>query len=52
MTSGKQLAAGIRSGRGGEFELNPFSTIDDVKQVIDQWDLAAGERLKELRERS
>lgn len=48
--SGEQLAAAIRSGRGKEFELNPFSTIDDVKSVLDQWAKDAGERLKELRE--
>ncbi len=48
--SGAQLAAAIRSGKGKEFELNPFSTIDDVKSVIDQWAQSAGERLKELRE--
>ena len=48
--TGAQLAAAIRSGRGKEFELNPFSTIDDVKSVIDQWAKDAGERLKELRE--
>jgi phenylpyruvate tautomerase PptA (4-oxalocrotonate tautomerase family) len=48
--SGEQLAAAIRSGKGREFELNPFSTIEDVKSVIDQWAKDAGERLKELRE--
>jgi len=48
--NGAQLAAAIRAGRGKEFELNPFSTIDDVKSVIDQWAKGAGERLKELRE--
>lgn len=48
--TGVQLAAAIRSGKGKEFELNPFSTIDDVKNVIDKWAEAAAERLKELRE--
>lgn len=48
--TGAQLAAAIRRGQGKQFELNPFSTIDDVKAVIDQWAAAAVERLKELRE--
>ena len=48
--TGKQLAAAIRSGKGKEFELNPFETINDVKNVIDQWAKSAGERLKELRD--
>jgi len=48
--TGEQLAAAIRSGKGKEFELNPFETINDVKNVIDQWAKSAGERLKELRE--
>lgn len=48
--SGAQLAAAIRSGKGKQFELNPFSTIDDVKSVIDQWANDAGDRLRELRE--
>jgi hypothetical protein len=48
--TGVQLAAAIRSGKGKEFELNPFETINDVKNVIDQWAKSAGDRLKELRE--
>jgi len=48
--TGAQLAAAIRSGRARQFELNPFSTIDDIKNVIDQWAEAASERLKELRQ--
>jgi hypothetical protein len=47
--SGEQLAAAIRAGKAKQFELNPFSTIDDVKGVIDRWAKDAGERLKELR---
>jgi len=47
--NGEQLAAAIRAGQGRQFELNPFSTIDDVKNVIDRWAEAAGQRLDELR---
>jgi len=47
--TGAQLAAAIRSGKGKQFELNPFSTIDDVKNVIDQWAKDAAARLQELR---
>ncbi len=47
--TGQQLAAAIRAGKGKGFELNPFSTIDDVKSTIDQWAKAAGERLDELK---
>jgi hypothetical protein len=48
--TGVQLAAAIRSGIGKQFELNPFSTLDDVKSVIDVWAQGAAERLKELRQ--
>jgi len=48
--TGEQLAAAIRAGKGKQFELNPFSNIDDVKNVIDKWAEGAAERLKELRE--
>lgn len=47
--TGEQLAAAIRAGKGKQFELNPFSTIDDVKSTIDQWAKSAGERLDELK---
>jgi len=47
--TGEQLAAAIRAGKGKEFTLNPFSTIDDVKSTIDQWAKSAGERLDELK---
>jgi hypothetical protein len=47
--TGAQLAAWVRGGKAREFELNPFSTIDDVKNVIDQWAEAAADRLKEFR---
>jgi phenylpyruvate tautomerase PptA (4-oxalocrotonate tautomerase family) len=48
--TGEQLAATIRRGQGKQFELSPFSTIDDVKAVIDKWAEAAGERLQELKQ--
>ncbi len=48
---GKQLGAVVQSGKGNQFELDTFSELDDVKDVIDDWAEAAGKRLKELRER-
>lgn len=48
--TGEQLAAVIRRGQGKQFELSPFSTVNDVKAVIDEWAKSASERLKELRE--
>ncbi|MBI1825115.1 MAG: DUF3313 domain-containing protein [Planctomycetes bacterium] len=47
--AGTQLAATIRAGKGKEFTLNPFSTIDDVKSAIDQWAESAGQRLDEMK---
>ena len=47
--TGKQLAAVVKSGRGNQFELDTFSALDDVKDVIDKWADEAAERLKELR---
>jgi len=48
--TGEQLAATIRRGQGKQFELSPFSTLNDVKAVIDKWAEAAGERLRELKQ--
>lgn len=48
--TGKQLAAVIQVGRGNQFELDTFSKLDDVKDVIDKWADAAAKRLKELRD--
>lgn len=47
--SGEQLAAIIQVRHASQFRLNVFSTINDVKNVIDQWAEAASERLKEIR---
>lgn len=47
--TGKQLAAVVKAGRGNQFELDTFSKLDDVKDVIDKWADEAAERLKELR---
>ena len=50
--TGKQLGAVVQSGKGNQFELDTFSELDDVKDVIDRWTEAAGKRLRELRERA
>ena len=47
--TGKQLAAWVRAGRGNQFELDMFSSLDDAKDVIDEWAKDAGKRLDELR---
>ena len=49
--TGKQIAAAIRTGSGKQFELNPFSTVNDVKSVIDQWAESAGIRIDEMRKK-
>jgi hypothetical protein len=46
--SGEQLAAGIKAGKGNQFELDYFKALDDVKDVIDRWAKEAGKRLDEL----
>ena len=48
--TGVQLAAVVKSGRGDQFELDTFSELDDIKDVIDDWAEEAEERLRELRE--
>lgn len=48
--TGRQLAAVVQAGHGNQFELDTFSKLDDVKDVIDKWADAAAARLKELRE--
>ncbi len=48
--TGKQLAAVVQAGKGNQFELDTFSKLDDVKDVIDKWADAAAKRLKELRD--
>jgi|CXWL01.1.fsa_nt_gi hypothetical protein len=48
--TGKQLAAVVQAGHGNQFELDTFSKLDDVKDVIDKWADAAAARLKEMRE--
>lgn len=47
--TGDQLAGVVQSGVGSQFTLGNFSTVADVKNVIDQWVATAGERLVELR---
>jgi hypothetical protein len=47
--SGDQLGAVIQAGKGSQFELDTFSKLDDVKDTIDKWVQAAGNRLDNLR---
>ncbi|GJM18775.1 MAG: lipoprotein [Phycisphaeraceae bacterium] len=44
--TGEQLAAASRVGRGNQFELDAFSELDDVKDVIDAWAEEASRRVK------
>jgi len=46
--SGEQLAAFVDARSGNQFEIDTFSTLDDVKDVIRSWVLEAGARLDAL----
>lgn len=48
--TGEQLAAVVKCGRGNQFELDMFSGLDDIKDVIDRWAKEAVQALRELRE--
>ena len=48
--TGKQLAATVKSGRGNQFEIDTFSELDDVEDVIDKWAVEVRKQLKEWRE--
>ena len=50
--TGVQLAATIQAGRGNQFELDSFNSLDDVRDVIDRWAKEAGKRLDELQRES
>jgi hypothetical protein len=50
--TGAQLGATIQAGRGNQFELDTFNSLDDVKDVIDRWAKEAGKRLDELKRES
>ena len=45
--TGRQLAAAVRSDLGNQFELDTFSKLDDIKDVIDRWAKQAEARLQE-----
>lgn len=47
--TGAQLAAVIQAGKGNQFELDTFSGVDDVKDVINIWVRRAGQRIDEIR---
>lgn len=46
--SGKQLAAWIVSDTANQLDFTAFSTVADVKNVIDQWSEKLGDRLDEI----
>ena len=45
--TGKQIAALVESQKGNQFELDTFSQLDDVKDVMDDWAKRFRERLDE-----
>jgi hypothetical protein len=46
--SGEQLAAVVQSGVGSQFTVGNYSTVADIKNVIDQWVKTAGDRFDEM----
>jgi len=46
--TGDQLAAVVQAGTGSQFTIGNFSTVSDLKNVIDSWAKATGDRLDEL----
>jgi len=50
--TGRQVAAVIQRGQGQQAALDEFSTLDDVKDTIDQWTRSAAARLDEIRIRA
>jgi len=47
--TGEQLAAVVQSSVGSQFTVGNFSTVADVKNIIDSWAKNAGDRLDEIR---
>ena len=47
--TGELLGSAIRAGKGNQFELDTFSKLDDVKDVIDQWAKTGIEKLNSLK---
>ena len=50
--SGVQVLAVVQSATGSQFELDTFSGIDDVKDAIDTWIKACGNRIDAARARN
>lgn len=46
--TGDQLGAAIRTASGNQFELDTFSSLDDVKDAIQRWAREVGARLDEI----
>lgn len=47
--TGEQLAAGIVTSPGSQFDIGAYSTVQEVNSAIDKWADQAGKRLDELR---
>lgn len=47
--SGEQLGAVVQSGVGSQFTLGNYSTLSDVKSVIDEWAQDVGKRIDAYR---
>lgn len=47
--TGEQLGAVVQAGTGNQFDLSAFSTLADVKSVIDDWAEHAATNVRELR---
>ncbi len=48
--TGAQLAGVVQSSSGSQFTVGNFSTVSDIKNVIDEWAKTACDRLDELRQ--
>lgn len=50
--SGEQLGGIIAAGKGNQFELDHFDSLDDVEDVIDGWAKLLASRIGELRDQA
>jgi hypothetical protein len=46
--TGEQVGAVVQSASGNQFDFTAFSTLADVKSVMDKWAELAAQRLREI----